>query len=138
MYSKQSACGAQSAHHHHYGHRPMHVMFRRPKYNVPLNIIDKGDSYEVNVFATGFTKDEVTLTVENDLLHITGKKDLSGKENPTFVIQEFPIKHFERNVSLNGQVNIDNISAEFKDSVLVIKLQKSEEAKHSERRIEVK
>lgn len=137
MYSKSSACGAHSAHHRH-GYRPMHVTFRRPKYNVPLNILDKGDSYEVHLYATGFSKEEVSISVSEDLLHIAGKKDLTGQENPHFVMQEFPIKHFERNVSLNGQVNVDQISAEYKDSVLIVKLPKSEEAKTSERRIEVK
>jgi HSP20 family protein len=137
MYSKSSACGAHSAHHRH-GYRPMHVMSRRPKYNVPLNIIDKTDRYEAHVYATGFSKEEVSISVSDDLLHIAGKKDLTGQENPHFVMQEFPIKHFERNVSLNGQVKIEDISAEFKDSVLIIQLPKSEEAKTSERRVEVK
>lgn len=101
---------------------------RRPKYHVPMNIIETADHYEVSVYATGFSKDSIRLPVKDGVLHITGAQELKSEE-PNFMRQEFPIKNFERTVSLNGAVNSNEISAEYQETILYIILPKTEEAK---------
>lgn len=121
-----------SRHHHYYMHG-----FKRPKYNVPVNIIDHGTFYEVNVFATGFGKEDIKITVANDLLFISGKKELLDSEEPNFSRQEFPVKSFERVLSLDGKVDGDNISAKQENQILIITLPKTEEAKKEEKVVHV-
>src|SRR5476649_2057421 len=57
----------------HFG-RHMGGEFKRPKYNVPLNIIDNETSFEVHVYAVGFLKENIKLSVTDDVLYISGTR----------------------------------------------------------------
>ena len=108
--------------HHHRG------PWRRPRYNVPVNIAERDDAYEVSVYATGFAKEHIRLSVSDEALYITGTRDWGQAQPPRFVRQEFPVKTFERVLSLNGAVDTAGISARTVDGVLLITLPKSAEA----------
>jgi len=94
--------------------------YRRPKYNVPINILELETGFEVHVFASGFEKDNIELTVNEDVLYIKGKKEVKPEDEPKFSAQEFPIKNFERTLALNGKVDVSNISARHENGVLKI------------------
>ncbi|HPG08726.1 MAG TPA: Hsp20/alpha crystallin family protein [Saprospiraceae bacterium] len=127
-------CGPSSGFHKHAWHSRQQ---RRPKYNVPLNIIETDETFEVNVFAPGFDKSQITLSVADDVLYILGSKPLAEGEEPDFILQEFPIKSFERRLALNGKVDTTGISAKQENQVLIISLPKSAEAKREEIKIDV-
>ncbi len=110
---------------------------RRPKYNVPVNILDKETAFEIHVYATGFDKSDISLTVANDLLLIKGEKNLNPEEAPHFTRQEFPVKTFERQIALNGMTEIAGISAKQEEGVLIITLPKSSKAKSENQRIDI-
>ena len=109
--------------------------FRRPKYNVPLNITESDTAYQVEVFATGFAKENITINVVDDVLYISGSKEISA--SPNFTIQEFPVKNFERTLLLNGLVDIEQISAKAENGVLLVTLPKSPAAQKTETKVEV-
>ena len=111
--------------------------FRRPKYNVPVNIDEKDDQYIVSVYATGFDKENVKLSVQDDVLYISGTRSFDESASPNFTKQEFPVKSFERMVSLEGQVDITRITAKQEAGVLYISLPKTEAAKQPSREIVV-
>ena len=111
---------------------------RRPKYNVPLNVAETENEYEVKVYATNFSKDEIKITVVDDMLYISGSKEIDEENAPNFVLQEFPIKNFERTLALNGKVDIENISARSENEVLIITLPKTKETINKGQTIEVK
>lgn len=116
------------AHYHHAFHKMQNFGggFRRPKYNVPLNISDNETEYLVQVYATGFGKENISIAVKEDVLYITGQKEIENP--PKFTQQEFPVKTFERMVALNRKVDVENISAKHEDGVLLVTLPKSKEA----------
>lgn len=111
--------------------------FRRPKYNVPLNIAETGTHYAVHVYAVGFDKAHISITVEDDVLVIRGKREIDQDNPPRFRRQEFPVKHFERVVSLHGQVDITQIEAKQEGEVLMISLPKLPEAQSSSQKIDI-
>ena len=123
--------------------RGMHMPFenfganRRPKYNVPVNIEEKEDSYELTIYATGFDKDNIRLSVTEDVLYITGTKQQDESYKPNFVKQEFPVRTFERIISLNGQVYTTNIKARQENNVLIVTLPKNPEAQKPAQEINV-
>ena len=136
-----NGCGAGFGHKrghfegsHQFGGGHFH---KRPKYNVPVNIVENETEYEVHVFATGFDKSDISLSVSNDLLHINGEKKLNPEDAPNFSRQEFPIKTFERQISLNGRVEISEISATQENNVLIVRLPKSAKAKSENHRIDI-
>ena len=111
--------------------------FRRPKYNVPLNIAETDTYYEVHVYAVGFDKAHISVTVEDDVLYIRGKREIDSNHPPRFRRQEFPVKHFERVVSLHGQVDITQIEAKQEGEVLKITLPKLPEAQAASQKINI-
>ncbi len=116
---------------------PRGSYFRRPKYNVPLNILDAGTAYEVHVYALGFHKDNITLSVVEDMLYISGTRTIDESSPPVFSRQEYPVKSFERVLTLNGQVDTQNIRARQEDGVLIITLPKTLEAQQPAQEIKI-
>jgi HSP20 family protein len=102
---------------------------RRPKYNVPMNVIEHEDQYEVQVFALGFDKANIKLTVVDDVLYISGTREVAEDYRPNFSRQEYPVKSFERMLDLNGKVATTQISAVQVEGVLTITLPKTPEAR---------
>jgi len=125
--------------HHLGGHFGKHMggEFKRPKYNVPLNIIDNETSFEVHVYAVGFLKENIKLAVTDDVLYISGTRTIEADGEPNFSRQEFPIKSFERMLNLNGQVDTAGISAKQESGVLIITLPKTVEAQKPSQEIKV-
>ncbi len=107
---------------------------RRAKYNVPMNISETGSEFLIELYATGFSKEDISITVHGDVLFIRGKKELAEGAERQFVLQEFPIKNFERTLALNGSVQSELITATSENGVLIVSLPKSiveGEPKHS-------
>lgn len=111
--------------------------YRRPKNNVPVNIIDKGDEFEVHVYAVGFDKENITVSVSDDLLYINGTRNLDEGEAPNFLRQEYPIKSFERVIQLNDKVDVAGISARQENGMLIVTLPKKPEASKPEQTIAI-
>lgn len=116
---------------------PFGMGLRRPKYNVPLNIIENETNFEAHVYATGFSKENIKVSVVDDLLYISGKREIDETAKPNFSRQEFPIKTFERTLVLNGLVDIENISAKVENGILVVTLPKTPQAQKTEQNVEV-
>jgi len=133
-----SARGAQGCGHaygKHGHHRGEH--FRRPKYNLPINIADNETSFEVYVYALGYAKENIKISVQDDTLYISGTREVDEANLPNFSKQEYPIKSFERMLNLNGQVDVTAITAKQEDGILVITLPKNAEAQKPSQEIPV-
>ena len=120
-----------------HGHQPFGGFYKRPKYNVPVNIEEKENSYEVTVYATGFDKENIKLSVVDQLLYITGTRTIDENNKPNFTKQEFPVKTFERIISLNNQVDTAGIKARQENGVLIVTLPKTAEAQKPAQEINV-
>ncbi|RKR81352.1 HSP20 family protein [Mucilaginibacter gracilis] len=104
---------------------------------MPLNITDNETNFEVHVYAVGFLKENIKLSVTDDVLYISGTRTLDENQEPNFSRQEFPVKSFERVLNLNGQVDAQNISATQSNGVLTITLPKTVEAQKPAQEIKV-
>jgi HSP20 family protein len=144
MYSQCNTAGGRPAfqkygHFAHHGFRrgPWGAGFRRPKYNVPVNIVDNPDSYEVHVYAVGFAKENIRISVADGMLYISGTREVDENNLPNFSLQEYPIKSFERVIGLNEQVDTANISAKQENGVLIITLPKTPEAQKPAQEVKI-
>jgi HSP20 family protein len=109
---------------YHHLHHMKGGGYRRPKYNVPINISEQEDSFTVYVYATAFEKENIKISVSDDVLYVRGTKAVDESTVPKFVLQEFPVRTFEREVQLRGQVDVQSISAKHENGVLLITLPK--------------
>ncbi|MFK7844818.1 MAG: Hsp20/alpha crystallin family protein [Rhodothermales bacterium] len=110
--------------------------YRRPKHNIPVNIIEYEDRIDVCVHALTYDPDDIDVTVTDGVLYISGTRT-PEVDKPNFLVQEYPIKSFERSFELGNHLNLDNIQARMKEGVLVVSVAKDEKAKGPEKTIKI-
>jgi len=111
--------------------------WRRPKYNVPVNIIEHETEFEVRVHALTFAKEDIKISVVEDTLYISGSRTHEGDPSPHFLLQEYPIKSFERSFELSHRVDKSKISARHEHGVLVVTVAKASAAMQPEINIDI-
>jgi len=102
-------------------------------------IAEHDDEYLVKVELPGVNKDEVKLTLENNILTIRGEKKQekeTKKENYHRVERSYG--SFQRSFTLPAAVKSDKIDASYKDGILKVSLPKAEEAKPKQIEVKVK
>ena len=109
---------------------------RRPKHNVPVNIEETSTGFEARVFCVGFPKERVKVQLTQNLIYISGTRQ-PADDRPDFLLQEYPIKSFERWFELSDKVDQEAITARFEEGVLVITAPKKLEAQGTEREVTV-
>ncbi|RYF71847.1 MAG: Hsp20/alpha crystallin family protein [Cytophagaceae bacterium] len=125
-------------HHHQHRHqqhghpfaqfiRPFFSGWRRPKHNVPMNVEDHGDHYKVMVYAVSFDKADIKVSVLNDQLIIQGTRAHDTANDPAFLLQEYPLKSFERALPLSTRVDTAGIIAKQENGVLILTVPKKPE-----------
>lgn len=101
-----------------------------------VNVGETENAVNVYVFAPGLSKDDVELSIENNTLLISGKRQRSAEEqNRTYYRRERFAGEFNRAVRLPEGLDADKIQAQMQDGVLRIRLEKA--AEQRPRRIEI-
>jgi HSP20 family protein len=97
---------------------------------VPANIIENGDQYLIELSVPGFSKEQISIKVDKDVLVV--KSDRKENEGVKYVRREFGSANFERRFVLSKQIDSDKISASFRNGILEISLPLKVEAKQPE------
>lgn len=111
--------------------------FRRPKYNVPTNVVRTDDGFEAHIYAVGFEKQNIEVAVNGDTLTVSGTRTVADEQQPDFLRQEYPIKSFERSFQLSDAIDVTNIAAKQENGVLVITLPLKPDAKPNKQKVDV-
>jgi len=95
-----------------------------------MNIMEHKNDFAIEFAAPGFTKKDFEVSIEDNVLHVTGEKsDKEEEKEEDFTRKEFNYKSFRRSVSLPESVDINQkIKATYKDGILNVNLLKREEA----------
>ena len=104
-----------------------------------VDITEHDDEYSVKVELPGVNKDDVKLTLENNILTIRGEKKQekeTKKENYHRI--ERCYGSFQRSFTLPNAIKSERIDASFKDGILTVILPKAEEAKPKQIEVKVK
>lgn len=108
-------------------------------YLPPVDIVEHDNEFIVTAELPGVKKDEVKITVTNDILTISGEKHQeTGKKDKNYHRLERSIGSFQRSFSLPASIRPDRIEAVFNDGILAITLPKAEEAKPKQIDIKIK
>lgn len=103
-----------------------------------VEVRETNDELHVTAELPGLKPEDVTVTVENGVLSISGEKKQEfqeGKEEGNYYLFERRYGRFERSFTLPRTVNADQIKARFEDGVLTIRLPKAESA--NPRRVQI-
>jgi HSP20 family protein len=93
------------------------------------DIYESQDVLTVILEMPGVEKGNVEVRVEDGVLHVEGRLDLSKYQGLQPLYSEYNIGHYARSFHLTNKIDQAKIAAELKDGVLSLKLPKAEEAK---------
>lgn len=99
------------------------------------DIYETDDALTVVLEMPGVERDNIDIQIEDDVLQIEGRIDLSSYTEMRPVYTEYNIGHYSRKFSLSRAVDQSKISAALDDGVLTVTLPKAAEAKP--RRIDI-
>jgi HSP20 family molecular chaperone IbpA len=98
-------------------------------YEPYTDIYETEDSLTLVMEMPGVEKDDIDVNINDDILQIEGRINLSKYTEMQPVHTEYNIGHYTRRFSLSSKIDQDNISANVNDGVLTLLLPKAEEAK---------
>ncbi|MCW5907168.1 MAG: Hsp20/alpha crystallin family protein [Chitinophagales bacterium] len=103
-----------------------------------VNVKDTKESYQIEVAAPGFKKEEFSVKVDGNILTIAAE---SKKETETteekYTRKEFNFSSFSRSFTLPKTIDVTKVGAGYDNGILTVTLPKKEEAKENPQ-IEVK
>jgi HSP20 family protein len=98
-------------------------------WGLPLDIEETDKEILIRAEIPGVKPEELDLAISGNSLVISGeKKESEERKDKGYLYQERRFGSFRREVALPTAVDANNVDAEYKDGVLHVKLQKSEEA----------
>lgn len=105
--------------------------------NMKCDIYEKDGNYVVEMDIPGFTKDDIDIDVEKGYLTITASKENeTNDEGKNYIRRERSYGKFQRQFYM-GDVNEDEINAEFTNGILKVMVPKKEEV-NTKKKIEIK
>lgn len=95
-----------------------------------VDIAENNNEYIIKAELPGLQKEEVKISIENNILTIRGeRKNEQEKKETNYHRIERSYGMFERSFAVPGTVKTSEIDAQFKDGILTLTLPKAEETK---------
>lgn len=104
-----------------------------------INIKEEEDHYEILAELPGLDREDIDLTLSEDFLEIRGRREEEKKEdNNKYVRREYSSSSYFRRFKIPENIEMEDIEAQAKKGVLIIKLPKSEEVQPESKKVEIK
>ncbi len=107
-------------------------MFTSKSNNMKCDIYEKNGDYHIEMDIPGFNKEDITVETKNGYISISAQKKeekVDKDEKRNYIRRERNYGKFERSFYL-GDLDSENIDAEFKNGMLKIVIPKKEETKN--------
>ncbi len=105
-------------------------MSEEPGYaQVPVNIKETTDAFEVHAIAPGLKKEDFRINVDKNNLTVSfdhKEEQKETAEDGKWLRSEYKMRSFKRSFTLNEKIDTSKISAKYADGVLVVNLPKKE------------
>jgi HSP20 family protein len=103
-----------------------------------VDIFEEGDNVVVKAELPGIKKEDVDVSVTDNVISISGEKKKEEKvERKNYYREERSYGSFTRSFRLPMEVQTDKAKASFKEGVLEIRIPKTEEAKKREKKVSI-
>ena len=91
------------------------------------DIYETDEALKILMEMPGVERDNVSIALENDVLHVQGQIDFAKYEGLEPVYAEYNVGHYMRSFTLSRKVDQDQIQAQMEDGVLTLTLPKAKE-----------
>ena len=96
---------------------------------LPTNVWETGDGYQVALLVPGVNPDSVEVTALRNTITVSGTLEVNQPEGARAIWQEFGPSQFRRQIGLPADVDSDNVQAAYRNGVLLLTIPKAEHAK---------
>lgn len=94
------------------------------------NVMEIQDAFRIEMAVPGFSKKEISISVEKNILKVSSEREQAKNEEGTaYTRREFGFDNFCRSFELPETVDQENIRADFKNGILTLNLPKNVEVK---------
>lgn len=108
------------------------------EFSPSVDIFEDGNDVVVKAEIPGMTKDEISVSITDDVITISGEKKSEEKiEKKDYFRLERTHGSFSRTLTLPAEIQVDNAKAVFKDGVLEVRIPKTEAARQKGRKITI-
>ena len=115
--------------------------FNKPQttQRVPVNVLEKEGSYQLEVIAPGFEKGDFKVTLEKEILTISAEKKWEKQdEKEKSIRREYSYKSFKRSFTIDQTIDAKEIDAQYVNGVLTVHLPKTKVEKQITATIAIK
>jgi HSP20 family protein len=103
------------------------------------NIKETEKSYIIYLEAAGFKKEDIKISVKENILSIEGeRKDVDLNEGEFFIAKEIKNSSFNTSFNLPSEIKEEQINAKLEDGILEIIIPKDEVEINKQKEIEIK
>ena len=95
----------------------------------PLNIYYNDEGLHFEVACTGLTKEDISISVEGDLLKISYKKPEGELDFSGYIYHGLSKKSFDLGYKISPKFNLTKVNAEMENGLLKLQIPVSEESK---------
>jgi HSP20 family protein len=103
---------------------------------MPMDAYRRGSDVWVHLDLPGISPDSIDISVERNVLTVTGERTWTREEGDRVYLAERPQGTFRRQVTLGDGLDAEGIEADYSDGVLTLRVPVAEKAQP--RKIEVK
>lgn len=96
----------------------------------PIDVLDEADKVRIVAELPGFKKEDIETAIEDNYLVIKAeKKEEKEEKEKDYIRSERRYGLFKRRIQIPTDVNMDQVSATYKNGVLEVTMPKTEPAK---------
>jgi HSP20 family protein len=104
-----------------------------------VDIVEDKDNMTITAEIPGMEKDDIKIFIEDGVLTISGEKKTSIENNEVnFIRSELCQGSFSRSFTLPEHLDVEKITADYKNGMLTLVLPKTEKSKPKEIKVAVK
>jgi HSP20 family protein len=102
-----------------------------------MNVKEHNEDYEIEFAAPGFSKKDFEVTINDNILTVSGEKKHEKEEKEEgYTCKEFSYNSFKRSLTLPETINKnEEVKAIYKNGILKLNLQKNELEKTQPKRV---
>jgi HSP20 family protein len=101
---------------------------RGPRW-APMDAYRAGERYVVQFDLPGIDADSLEVTAENNTLTVRAERRPTAPDGAQYVVSERPMGSFSRQIVLGDGLDLEKVSADYRDGVLSVTIPVAEQAK---------